>query len=296
MKLIWKPSLRASALNLARQTVYHPELISTKTSDEFEALAGEIHECARMIDVQDPRAAWCDLIASSESFSKPEEHVQHWHSRIKQENRTSGPSFSASQLQKLESEFRSLLPQADSQMSFRLGPLTQQWDGYGAALTAHLKRLIALTLPRGNMEVLAVYPLVNGDGYVSLSEKKAVIEAVFVNPNPELPEVIRVAWLVAQIISSSDKRNGPVSKRRNDINALALLPPVLAIGEVVELTRCDESTLQLAIDQFSPARPEFPDLSKTLLHWWETYLQTKPEWSIALMALERALHSQIEAS
>lgn len=295
MKLIWKPSLRASALNLARQIVFHPELVSIETSDEFEALANEIHECARIVDTQDPRAAWCDLIAESESFSKPEEQLQHWVARIKQENRGSGLRVSATQLQKLEAEFRRFLPQAASQMSFRLGPLTQQWDGYGNALMAHLKRLIAFTLPRSDLEVLAVYPLVNGDGFVSLTEKKAVIEAVFVNPNPELPEVIRVAWLVAQIISSGEKRKSLASKRRNDINALALLPSVLAVGEVVELTRCDESTLQLAIDQFSPARPEFPNLSKTLLHWWETYLQTKPEWSIGLMALERALHSQIEA-
>jgi hypothetical protein len=294
MKLIWKPSLRASALNLARQSILQPELSSLCTSDSFRQLAEDFHECARLIDIHDARTAWYDLIASSEAFARPDDHIRHWTSRIPKENAGSELRVSASQLQKLETEFREAVPQAESQMSFRLGPITQQWDGYGSALMAHLKRLVGLPIPRHNVDVLSLYPVINGDGFASLLEKKAVIEAVFVNPNPELPEVLRVTWLIAQIINAKAPTNAIEAKRHRDVSALALLPPVLAVGEVVELTRCDESTLQLAIDQFSPARPEAPDLSSILLHWWETFLQTKPEWPIGLRALERALDSRIE--
>jgi hypothetical protein len=72
-----------------------------------------------------------------------------------------------------------------------------------------------------------------------------------------------------------------------------MLPPTLAAAEVLELSRCDEANVELAIENWQIAVPKGMDphsqLIPTMMDWWETYLQTRPPWELALRALAKML-------
>jgi hypothetical protein len=72
-----------------------------------------------------------------------------------------------------------------------------------------------------------------------------------------------------------------------------MLAPSLACGEVLELTKCNESVAELAIENWNipipPKDAEDSSLVGTVMDWWETCLSSKPEWTVALKALAHRL-------
>jgi hypothetical protein len=195
----------------------------------------------------------------------------------------------AGAIRQLEAILAEDQPQLAVQLQYRLNPLQQQWDGYGNAIFAHLRRLTKVPNKDSTVDVLLVSPVVDGDGFACVGHRSIVIEALFVNPVAGLPEVLRLSWLAAQIAFAAAAKINSEARRMRDVNALALIPCILAVGEIVELTRCDEAAVQLALKEFAPRQPIGDGLENKLLHWWETYLQTKPSWDIALAALDRSL-------
>ncbi len=75
-------------------------------------------------------------------------------------------------------------------------------------------------------------------------------------PVGRTPEVVRAGWLVSQlqgdvpIFVEQVHREGP-----NRFVALASLMVILAAAETIELSRCDEATIQLAIENWQIAIP-----------------------------------------
>jgi hypothetical protein len=63
---------------------------------------------------------------------------------------------------------------------------------------------------------------------------------------------------------------------------------VLSAAEEVELTRCDVATITLAINAWRViGKKAEPELASTLSVWWETNLNTRPAWHVALAALNK---------
>ncbi len=67
------------------------------------------------------------------------------------------------------------------------------------------------------------------------------IEAVLANEHFQLPEVVRLGWLLAQLVYHQDESD---TRQRG----LELVTPVLKAAEVVELAHCDPPTTRLALD------------------------------------------------
>jgi hypothetical protein len=70
-----------------------------------------------------------------------------------------------------------------------------------------------------------------------------------------------------------------------------MLPATLAAAQVLELSQCTNEIATLAIEHWNIHIPVERSISEEivpiLMDWWETYLQTKPSWPIALQALEK---------
>ena len=49
-------------------------------------------------------------------------------------------------------------------------------------------------------DVLLIHPALGGAGEAHLAYNSVRIEAVLANPNADLPEVVRLAWLIAQVV------------------------------------------------------------------------------------------------
>jgi hypothetical protein len=121
------------------------------------------------------------------------------------------------------------------------------------------------------------------------------IEALLANPQPRLPEVLRLAWLLAQLNLDLPRYSERICpSRREHVIALAMLPPALAAAEEVELVQLRPDLLDLALkfwrlteagDVQQAVRP----VAEALTAWWETYCAARPRFAAALAALDRLL-------
>ncbi len=66
-----------------------------------------------------------------------------------------------------------------------------------------------------------------------------------------------------------------------------MIPPLLAAGEQVELTRFGLSTVAAATTAWAGIHDT--RTPEALFAWWDTYAATNPSWPAALAALDRLL-------
>ncbi|HND55903.1 MAG TPA: hypothetical protein PLV92_25980 [Pirellulaceae bacterium] len=144
-------------------------------------------------------------------------------------------------------------------LRLRIGPLREQWEARGPGL---LRQVVLRALKQGWRErkdgssdepqrVIIVAPVNGGGGWACPARDVVVFEGLLANPWRQLPEISRLAWLLAQnlLTPSHDTpldapRDTPLAAPRDARAALAEI--VLAAGEFVELNQDDEATRQLA--------------------------------------------------
>jgi hypothetical protein len=291
VKVIWSTSFSASAIHSAYTLFNDGESAHSKLEGLFPAAQ---HLRTLIVDWLDVQAhfGWQLLIGMASSIASNRSLAEQWLRRVRQ----SGTSFDACAAQlsgaigDVEAATALIFPNMLEQLELRSRPIQDQWLGYGHGLMAHLRRLTEPNWLVEQADGVFLQPVQGGAGYSINSLNRFAVEAVLTNPLPEIPEVVRVAWLVGQLQSdlpAYSEALGPL--RAQPIAALATLVATLAAAEVLELSRCDEATIQLAIEHWQIAIPTVEDVSMALVPWWETYLQTKPTWTIALKALDKML-------
>ena len=190
----------------------------------------------------------------------------------------------AGRLESLVNAFRQAVPDVVEALELRSGPLRLQWEARGGGLLATLRRLTEEDVVVETAEIILVHPVLGGGGRAYPLYNAMHFEALLANPQPLLPEVVRLGWLWAQLNLDLPKYQDPIGRERlRTIGPLAVLPPVLAAAEEVELGRLDRPTLAAAITSWQAGVVD-PD---TLLDWWETYQASNPPWEVALSALDR---------
>jgi hypothetical protein len=197
----------------------------------------------------------------------------------------------------VEAAFKLLFPKYVEQFDYRIRPLQEQWIGYGSGFLAHIRRLTRSDELIREACVIGVQPILGGAGRAHVEHQAIHIEAVLTNPLPELPEVVRLGWLLSQLHSLGFRSQLTYSQESlRNLLPIAMLIPSLAAAEVLELTQCNEAIAELAIENWNIAIPANQDvlteLIPLLMDWWETCLKTKPDWSVAIKALAQRLGIQ----
>lgn len=168
--------------------------------------------------------------------------------------------------------------------------LRQQWDLYGANL---LKRAGLRTDERaivGEATVDLVYPALGGAGVAHLAYNTARIEVLQCDPVSHLPEVVRLAWLLAQLNVDLPLFGETISRKRQGwIGRLAWLPIVLEAAEELGLTGDSKSLWKKAIVSWRISDRSPAPISDTLSSWWQSYQDLRPRWDVALVALDQML-------
>ena len=178
-------------------------------------------------------------------------------------------------------------PDLAEELDLRVGPLREQWEARGPGLWRRLAMATDAAMFVERADVILLHPVLGGAGRAFLPYNSIGLEAVLANPFPELPEVVRMAWLLATLHQDLPRYSENIPSRHLALTAkLALLPAALAAGEEVELTRCDEATLAKACECWLPGEIA-PELAPAALDWWQTYVDSRPPWPIALGALAR---------
>jgi hypothetical protein len=277
MQLNWKPSVSASALHAAEVCWKQPNRVT-----DTEVLATMLPYAKQLgiwIDenfATNPDACWNALISACDRLDLDSSHSRTLAGRITE----------------VEAAFCNLFPNYLEQSVFRFRPLQEQWLGFGRGLMSQWKRLTCRDSLPDACTVIGLQPILGGFGRAYPDLPLVCIEAVLTNGRPELPEVVRLGWLVSQLevqtfksIESSDQR-----PQRATL-PLALIPPILAAAEQIELARCDRSTVTAAIENWlgEPFRSDATGLAAKLLEWWQSALSAPSDWESQVRNIARRL-------
>lgn len=143
------------------------------------------------------------------------------------------------------------------------------------------ERAFIYLIPTLTGEVAKTYPL----------EDIIEVEAEQSTALTELPYVIRLGWLVAQLNMNELSPELELPEEKLDLlKRLALVPVTLSASEAVGWCVCHENTIEQAAQTWLGKRKELTKPTiEALDAWWEVYRERRPPWKSALTALHRML-------
>ena len=296
MRLNWIPNASVSALHSAEMCAKFPSQVTDANLQS--RLTDFVLSIEQLLQpkLPDTRSFWHRLIATAADIGPNFELAQTTLLKCGVFANVSMANTLAGHITDIEAAFNQLFPKHDEQVQLRIRPLQEQWLGYGQGLMAHLGRLTDKALVPDEVKAIPVQPVVGGYGWAHIETNMVRIEAMLTNPMIEIPEVVRLAWLTSQVQLELPRFSELLGATQlHKVAPFAMLPPLLAAAQVVELSACTEENVALAIENWHIPAPAGWDVHErlvpTLLDWWETYLTTRPEWHIAMQALGKMLAS-----
>jgi hypothetical protein len=188
----------------------------------------------------------------------------------------------------VETAMQEALPALSDELELRIRPLREQWEARGLGLMQAIGWRTDESLIVKECDVLAVYPALGGGGGAHLPYNSVRIEAVLANPIAELPEVVRLAWLIGQLHLEVPIYSESIhAERLPYVAAYAMLPPTLAAAEELELVHGTPELIRQAAGAWQMPSPPGMDAADLVHEWWQTFLETRPPWNVALAALDR---------
>jgi hypothetical protein len=190
----------------------------------------------------------------------------------------------------MQSAVRIALPKLMEELALRERPLREQWEARGPGLLHQVGELTDGQLVPEEAEVLLIHPAFGGGGSAHLPFNSVRIEAVLANPHADLPEVVRLAWLLAQLQLDLPILSETIhADRLPHMARLAMLPAALRAAECVERVRFSPQLIEQALRAWQLAVPPSLDVAGLVSDWWETYQLDRPPFRVALAALDQML-------
>ena len=291
MLLTWKPGILNSALHaagaIARGKTLVDPVMAAALAEPAAALQDEI------VASGVPAAAFRRALAGfATQFDAPRQLVERALVKV-QGNSTKGNLNVAkltAVLTAVVQAFQKVAPNAAEDLRLRERPLREQWEARGNGLLRQIAKMTDERLIANEATVILVQPVLGGGGEAHLQQNAVSFEAVLTNSVPQLPEVVRLAWLLAQLQCDlpvfSDHVN---SQRLPHVAAFALLPAVLQAAAEVELGPFSVAQITLALETWQLPKLADLDLPNVIHDWWQTYSVDKPAWPVALTALDQML-------
>ena len=193
----------------------------------------------------------------------------------------------------VEAAVRRAIPALVDDLTERAAPLRDQWRIHGPGLLEGIARLTDQRLIVPRADVILLHAALGGAGAAHLPYNSVRIEVLPTDPLPDLPEVVRLAWLLAQLNVDLPVFSETIPRDRQPLlAALAMLPAVLTAAQEVELARCDPQTVARAVTAWCIDAPPDVNLADVVVPWWQTYVDSRPAWNVALVALDRMLNPE----
>ncbi len=190
----------------------------------------------------------------------------------------------------LEAKLLAARPEMVDELALRGRPLQEQWQARGPGLLREFARLTDEGFLAPAAEIVLVTPWIGGGGRADFKTNRVILEAVLTNPYTDLPEALRLGWLLAQLNADLPAYSDAVPHDRlEQIAKLATLPAILAAAETVEWGTCSPATIERALECWHVESESPPALAEQLFRWWQTYHDGSKTWAVAWRALTALL-------
>jgi hypothetical protein len=291
MELRWKASLSASCLHVAycmvRQLPLANRAFLEVAHEGTELLLGVLEACKL-----DAHALLPELVAQASAFDNNRQLADIALRRALGSGAASEQNLSrlAAAIGGLETAVLAARPDLVDELALRGGPLQQQWANRGPGLLLEATRLAEEPFIAGAAEVVLLAPVVGGFGYAHPPTNRVHLEAVLADPHDDLPEVVRLAWLVLQVNAELPRYAEVVGgERLTRLAQLAAVPLALCAAEAVEWATCTPASIGRALECWHLADPTGDPLAEQLFNWWQTYRTGGSSWAVAWRALAALL-------
>lgn len=293
VELVWRASPRASALAAAGRVWRHALPAESPWAAALAQPAEDLREVA-VVEDEDPRKLLDLLLPLAAEPESLRELARVALVKLLGDDGVEGMiDRLEAVLADVEHARRAALPRLDEELPLRIGPLREQWEGRGPGILAGIRRRTEDGVVPERARVIVVDPAGGGGGSAHARFNAVVLEGVLANPEPALPETVRLAWLVAQLQSDlpvyTERIEGDRAPR---VVALATLWPTLEAAADVELLRDPAAAVARAWEFWELAEGLPAVVPQTLGLWWQTYQARRSPWGVALAALDQMLASE----
>lgn len=291
MELRWKVSDSASCFHAAAMLAVGRSLVDTKLASALQApVAGFIAECGHL---GCDGAQLLDLLAMLGVDVDSNHQLATLALTKLQGIRPSESSVAglARQITALEHAYLHIRPEIAEELALRSQPLRAQWEARGPGLLTQLANLTEPPLIAAGATVAIVQPVLGGFGAALIPSNLVRFEGVIADPLPQLPETVRLGWLLAQLNLDLPMFHDHLPRDRVfELGRMAFLPAILTAAEKVELVHDVERLLPATLAAWELSE----QLAPALLAWWDTYCISKPAWAVALAALDAMLCTEAD--
>lgn len=288
-RLKWNTSQPLSVLHAARSVAQHVPVVDRQVETLLQSSVAEINGRLSMMEL-DLRQFWFEMVASGLDDVDDRTRCERVLGQIgcSPLGLDSLAAALAGRLTDMRLAYAEGFPKLADQLPLRGRPLCEMWDAYGSGLLRELGRLTHNRLLPPRVQMVLVQPVRGGDGDAAPAHCGAWIEAVLTHPEPRVPEVLRVAWLVGRLGLGRGEANRLVAAERLPyLAAMALVPIVLSAGSQLELIPDAPLPVQAALAAWhldcSPATVQL------LERWWDQLRQGGTPFPVGLKALDRML-------
>lgn len=189
--------------------------------------------------------------------------------------------------------FTQRFPKLVEQLKLRSGPLRDRWETFGPGLLGHVGKKIWGVPPNdwwpSPIDAMMVQPMRGGDGGYDAERQRLWMEAVLTDVDPDVPEVLRMAWLITRIAIEEYIRQKSSDQSLAVPWSLVSIPLVLAAGADLELIRTDPLPIRNAMELWQIGDDA---TAKTLGAWWKEFEQLDAPLPAALKVLQKRLERQ----
>ncbi len=289
-KVLWSYARQLNALHALERLAVQNHLADQKLEVGLRATVAQIMDRLALAEV-DVRVFWSRFMhAGDDSLSDTD--------RITQALQAAGcnewtiDTTTAALVRRLAEArvaVNEVYPRMDDQLSLRARPLKDQWDTYGPGLLRLIGKLTHPDLLPNRMTLVLVHPASGGYGQAYPEERRGVVEAVLTNVVPGIPEVVRVAWVLASICLGHSQSNRLVAPEHLPrVGSLASIPIVIHAAAELELLQ------ETSLDSLLPRIAEFWETeipADVLQRWWEQQQTGSVPFAVGLKALDRMLET-----
>lgn len=294
MNVSWQIHETATVLHVAAAVARRLPLADRRLASAVEAPVAAIQREIRRVDVAEDDA-WSALGDFACLYADADEVVAGAMPLTGQAETSAAQARIASLVDEVANGIRGILPALGEELRLRSRPLREQWEARGPGLLHGIHRFTDGGPGLEHASVFPVHPILGGGGTVDPSHAAVRIEALLANPVPELPEVVRLGWLLGQLGCEGTLHalNQHPRGQPRRTTQLAMVPATLAAAETVELATCDARNVGAAIAAWLPAPSgeqafNAKETARQVWNWWESRHHAVP-WRQAIIELGRRL-------